>query len=72
MGFLDGFANALKGLDEVKAAEVFQTLIDRLPVVFAVCCDGRRSVEDTTETLSWQNVRRPLPCRFVQPGGLSR
>jgi hypothetical protein len=24
------------------------------------------------ETFSWQNVRRPLPCRFVQPGGLSR
>lgn len=24
------------------------------------------------ETLSWQNIRRPLPCRFVQPGGLSR
>jgi hypothetical protein len=23
-------------------------------------------------TLSWQNIRRPLPCRFVQPGGLSR
>lgn len=24
------------------------------------------------ETLSWQNIRRPLPCKFVQPGGLSR
>jgi hypothetical protein len=24
------------------------------------------------ETLSWQNIRRPLPCRFIQPGGLSR
>ena len=24
------------------------------------------------ETLSWQNIRRSLPCRFVQPGGLSR
>jgi hypothetical protein len=23
-------------------------------------------------TLSWQNVRRRLPCRFVQPGGLSQ
>jgi hypothetical protein len=23
------------------------------------------------ETLSWQNIRRPLPCRFVQPGGLA-
>jgi hypothetical protein len=23
-------------------------------------------------TLTWQNIRRPLPCRFVQPGGLSR
>jgi hypothetical protein len=24
------------------------------------------------ETLSWQNIRRSLPCKFVQPGGLSR
>ncbi len=23
-------------------------------------------------TLGWQNIRRPLPCRFVQPGALSR
>jgi hypothetical protein len=23
-------------------------------------------------TLSWQNIRRALPCRFVQPGALSR
>ena len=29
-----------------------------------------RNVEDTAEVLSWQNLRRPLPCRFVQPGGL--
>jgi len=29
-----------------------------------------RSVDDTAEVLSWQNLRRPLPCRFVQPGGL--
>jgi len=28
--------------------------------------------EEAPETLSWQNLRRPLPCRFVQPGGLSR
>ena len=27
---------------------------------------------ESTETLSWQNVRRPLPCRFAQPGGLGR
>jgi hypothetical protein len=25
-----------------------------------------------SETFSWQNIRRPLPCRFVQPGALSR
>jgi hypothetical protein len=31
-----------------------------------------RALEDSTETLTWQNLRRPLPCRFVQPGGLSR
>jgi hypothetical protein len=24
------------------------------------------------EILSWQNIRRPLPCKFVQPGGLGR
>jgi hypothetical protein len=28
--------------------------------------------EEPAETLSWQNLRRPLPCKFVQPGGLSR
>jgi hypothetical protein len=31
-----------------------------------------RALEGEPETLSWQNLRRPLPCRFVQPGGLSR
>jgi hypothetical protein len=24
------------------------------------------------EILSWQNVRRPVPCRYVQPGAMSR
>jgi hypothetical protein len=31
-----------------------------------------RALEGESETLSWQNLRRPLPCKFVQPGGLSR
>ena len=31
-----------------------------------------RAPDGPAEILSWQNVRRPLPCRFVQPGGLSR
>jgi hypothetical protein len=31
-----------------------------------------QSSDPQAETLSWQNIRRPLPCRFVQPGGLSR
>jgi hypothetical protein len=31
-----------------------------------------QSSDTQAETLSWQNIRRPLPCRFVQPGGLSR
>ena len=31
-----------------------------------------RAIDESNETLSWQNLRRPLPCRFVQPGGLSR
>jgi hypothetical protein len=35
----------------------------------AASCAG---AEEPPETLSWQNLRRPLPCRFVQPGGLSR
>jgi hypothetical protein len=26
----------------------------------------------STEVLSWQNVRRPLACHYVQPGGLRR
>jgi hypothetical protein len=29
------------------------------------------TVETAPETFSWQNIRRPLPCRFVQPGGLA-
>ncbi len=24
------------------------------------------------DVLSWRNIRRPLPCRFVQPGALRR
>ena len=31
-----------------------------------------RAIEGESETMSWQNLRRPLPCRFVQPGALSR
>ena len=31
-----------------------------------------RSRPDTTETLTWQDQRRPLPCRYVQPGYMSR
>lgn len=27
---------------------------------------------DETEVLSWQDVRRPLSCLYVQPGGLRR
>jgi hypothetical protein len=29
-----------------------------------------RAADEAPETLSWQNVRRELPCRFVQPGAL--
>ncbi len=28
------------------------------------------SIEAKPEVYSWQHIRRPLPCRFVQPGGL--
>ena len=31
-----------------------------------------RAIDETPEILSWQNIRRPLPCLYVQPGGLSR
>ena len=29
-------------------------------------------VVEPSELLSWENVRRPLPCTFVQPGSMSR
>ena len=28
------------------------------------------TLEPELDTLSWQNIRRPLSCRFVQPGAL--
>jgi hypothetical protein len=28
-------------------------------------------IDEQPETLSWQNIRRALPCRFIQPGGLA-
>jgi hypothetical protein len=31
-----------------------------------------RASGETSETLSWRDVRRTLPCKFVQPGMLSR
>jgi hypothetical protein len=31
-----------------------------------------RAFDGQPETLSWQNIRRALPCTFVQPGALSR
>jgi hypothetical protein len=42
---------------------------------FATRRDGSAAcgaIAEQTETLSWQNQRRPLPCRFVQPGAMSR
>jgi hypothetical protein len=30
-----------------------------------------RSVDVTRETFSWRDIRRSLPCKFVQPGGLT-
>jgi hypothetical protein len=29
-----------------------------------------RGDQPPPELLSWRNVRRPLPCRFVQPGAI--
>ena len=29
-------------------------------------------VDEPLVQLGWQNIRRPLPCRFVQPGALSQ
>jgi hypothetical protein len=34
--------------------------------------DMCQSIDPAAETFSWQNIRRPLTCAFVQPGGLSR
>jgi hypothetical protein len=31
-----------------------------------------RQIDERPEALSWQNIRRPLPCRFVQPGDITR
>jgi hypothetical protein len=31
-----------------------------------------RALDETPETLSWRDGRRTLPCKFVQPGMLSR
>ena len=31
-----------------------------------------KNIDERPETMSWQNIRRPLPCTFVQPGGLGR
>ena len=33
---------------------------------------GCQAIDTAAETFSWQNVRQPLRCSFVQPGGLSR
>jgi len=30
-----------------------------------------RETDKPAETLSWQNVRRPLPCKYIQPGGIN-
>jgi hypothetical protein len=30
-----------------------------------------RAVDERPETLSWQNLRRALPCAFIQPGGIT-
>jgi hypothetical protein len=29
-----------------------------------------RAAESAAEVMSWRNARRPLPCRFVQPGAV--
>ena len=29
-----------------------------------------RAADEPLETLSWQNIRRELPCKFIQPGAL--
>ena len=31
-----------------------------------------RDVGEQPETLSWKSLRRPLPCAFIQPGGITR
>lgn len=41
-------------------------------VVTKTDAPGCQAYDTQPEVLSWQNIRRPLPCKFVQPGGLSR
>jgi metallo-beta-lactamase class B len=30
-----------------------------------------RGMDEQLDTLSWQDIRRPLPCAFIQPGGIT-
>jgi hypothetical protein len=30
-----------------------------------------RAIDEGPDTLSWQNLRRALPCGFIQPGGIT-
>jgi hypothetical protein len=43
----------------------FRKLVAK-PGAAAAC----QTMETTAEVFSWENVRRPVPCRFVQPGEL--
>jgi len=47
------------------------TLETRKVVTKKAAAPECRAMEETTEALSWQNLRRPLPCSFVQPGAIS-
>jgi hypothetical protein len=31
-----------------------------------------REIDERPDILSWRNLRRPLPCSFIQPGGITR
>jgi hypothetical protein len=46
--------------------------MEMVKVVTAKDAAACRGAGEPPELLSWQNVRRPLPCAFIQPGSLSR
>ena len=67
----DGACGVVEVTTLMDGGGVKWTLETRKVVTKKAGAPACRNMEDTTETLSWQNLRRPLPCAFVQPGALT-